>query len=114
MKFFTLGTMVLTLFIFTGCSDETIQDLPITQSATEINSLISQSQWTKAQQKSKQVQNIYESNKWKYQLMGDETEYNKLDEAIAKLQVSIKTKDKAEVKRTIATIEHYVQSLYFQ
>ncbi|WP_176555803.1 DUF4363 family protein [Virgibacillus ndiopensis] len=100
-------------FIF-GCSNETIQKNPIYNKSTEIKNLVNQTQWHKAKQEAKLILEYYRNGKWKYQLLGDETEYNNLNEQILKLQVSIEEKDKAEAKRNIALIEHYIEMLYFK
>jgi hypothetical protein len=106
-------TFICILILF-GCSTETIQQLPISQSAADIKSLVNQSQWEQAKQEARQIKDLYNENKWKYQLIGDETEYSKLDEAITKLHVSIDENDTKETKLNIAAIEHYIEALYFK
>lgn len=114
MKISKFGlSLIICIAILFGCSDKTIQNKPIYQKSTEVKSLINQSQWEKAQQKGKQIDQLYKDNKWKYQFLGDETEFRGLNKEIIKLQASLEEKDKKEAKRNLSLIEHYIESLYF-
>ena len=97
-----------------GCSNETIQKKPIYQKATEIKTLVNQSEWDKAKEDSEEIQQIYRENKWKYQFLGDETEHKSLNQHIQKLIISIEEKDKKEAKFNLSMIEQYMESLYFK
>src|SRR5699024_1223244 len=100
--------------ILFGCSMETIRQLPIYQSSDDVKGLVNDTHWKKAEEEGKHIEKLYKENKWKYQLMGDETEYNKLDEEISKLQVSLEEKDTKVAKRNIAVIQHFIESIYFR
>ncbi|MGP4108740.1 DUF4363 family protein [Virgibacillus sp. L01] len=106
--------LFLCFTILFGCSNETIQNLPISQKATEIENLINQAKWDKAVHEADLIQGLYKDNEWKYQLYGDETEYNNLNEEIRKLKVSLKERDKTEAKLNIVMIENCIESLYFR
>ncbi|MFD1361038.1 DUF4363 family protein [Lentibacillus salinarum] len=114
MKILRLGMIFIGLFILFGCSTETIQQLPISETATDIEYLVNEGQWKQAKEGASQIRSLYKDNEWRYQLMGDKTEYSNLDEEISKLQVSIEEKDTEEAKRSIAGIKHYIESLYFR
>ena len=100
--------------ILFGCSSETIQKKPIYQKATEIKTLVNQQEWEKAKEGSKDIDQIYKENKWKYQFLGDKTEHKTLNQHIQKLIISIEEQDREEVKFNLAMIENSLESLYFR
>ncbi|OZU87338.1 hypothetical protein CIL03_17260 [Virgibacillus indicus] len=114
MKFTKLGLLCICLMLLISCSNETIQNKHISQKAEAIKTLITQSQWDKAVIQGRQFEQVYADNKWKYQLLGDITEYDRLDQHIRKLNVALEEKDKEEAKLNLTMIEHYIESLYFK
>lgn len=114
MKIPKATILFLCLTLLFGCSNETIQNLPISQKAAEIENLINQSKWDRAEQEAARIEELYKSNEWKYQLYGDETEYKSLSKEIRKLKVSLKERDKTEAKLNIVVIENCIESLYFR
>ncbi|SDQ67375.1 protein of unknown function [Virgibacillus subterraneus] len=114
MKIPILVILFLCFTILFGCSTEKIQGLPISQKAIEIRKLVNQSQWKKAEQEVALIQELYKSNKWRYQILGDKIEYHNLNIHIKKLKVALEEKDKTEAKLNIVMIENYIESLYFR
>lgn len=53
MHFMKIGILLIGLPVLFGCSNEAIQNNPITQKAMEIETLVNQSKWDKAKQKVK-------------------------------------------------------------
>ena len=76
--------------------------------------MIDQKDWNRARNGAEQINHLFKNNKWKYQLLGDETEFSGLENEIKKLQISLEEKDKKEAKRNLAMIESYMESLYFK
>ena len=113
MKLIKFSTICICMLLF-GCSNETLQEKPIYQKATEIKTLVNQEEWDKAKEGSKDLYQLYKKNKWKYQFLGNETEHKTLNQHIQKLIISIEEKDKQEAKLNIAMMEHYIESLYFK
>ncbi|GEL76880.1 DUF4363 family protein [Tenuibacillus multivorans] len=105
--------LCLTTILF-GCSEDYIQKKPLPQKAIEIESLVNQSDWDKARKEVKHIEKIYNKNKWMYQLLGNSTEYNYLDQHIKQLSVSVEEKDQKEAKFNLKLIEHYIESIYFR
>lgn len=101
-------------FMLVGCSDEKIKNLPIYQKSEEITDLINQSQWQKAGEEAEAIGDLYKKTKWKLQLLGEEVEYNELEQEISKLKVSIEEKDRREAKTNIVLIQDYVRAIYFR
>ncbi len=100
-------------FILVGCSDGKIKTKPIYQKSEEIIDLLNQSQWEKAADEAAAIRDLYKKNKWKFQLLGDETEYSELDQEISKLKISIEEKDKHEAKTNLVLIQDYIKAIYF-
>lgn len=115
MKIMKSGiTCLLYIVLLSGCSMETIQSKPIYQKSGDTKTLVNQEKWEQAKQQADVIDTLFKENKWKYQLLGNETEYSSLDAEIKKLQMSLEEKDKKEAKRNIAVMEHYIESLYFR
>ncbi|MBP1948631.1 hypothetical protein [Virgibacillus litoralis] len=114
MKIPKLAILFLCFTILFGCSTEKIQGLPISQKAIEVRKLVNQSQWDKAKHEAALIQELYESNLWRYQILGDKTEYHNLSIHIKELKVALEEKDKTEAKLNIVMIENYIESLYFR
>lgn len=106
--------MTICFLLLIGCSNEKIKSLPIYKKSEEITDLINHSQWEKAGNEAKAISDIYKKNKWKLQLLGEELEYNELEQEISKLQISIEEKDKLESKTNIVLIQDYIRAIYFR
>lgn len=107
-------TIIICLFMLVGCSEEKIKNLPMYKKSEEIIDLINQSQWEKAGDEAKIISDLYKKTKWKLQLLGEELEYNELEQEISKLQISIEEKDKREAKTNIVLIQDYIRAIYFR
>lgn len=115
MKVNTHFIIIITcFFILVGCSDEKIKRLPIYKKSEDITNLVNQSQWEKASDEAKAIADLYKKTKWKLQLLGEELEYNELEQEISKLQISIEEKDKLEAKTNIVLIQDYIRAIYFR
>lgn len=105
---------VVCSMLLIGCSNEKIRNLPIYQKANKIHSLVESGKWDSANEASKSIETMYKDQKWKYQLLGDESEYNGLIQEIAQLQVAVEEQDKKEAKLHIALIKNYLKAMYFK
>ncbi|WP_010281971.1 DUF4363 family protein [Bacillus timonensis] len=101
------------VFLVSGCSTETISKKPIYQESSKLMELIDGAQWELADKEVMEIQKLFKKNKWKYMLLGDETEYSGLNQEISKLVASIEEKDTPEAKRNILMIQDYIKSIYF-
>ncbi|MCC3357308.1 DUF4363 family protein [Bacillus sp. REN16] len=103
---------VISFLLLCGCSSHSISKKPIYEEANKVMELINGSQWEMADNAAQGMQKIFNKNKWKYQLLGDESEYTGLHQEISKLKVSIEEKDKPEAKRNIVIIQDHIRSIY--
>lgn len=97
-----------------GCSDEKIKGKPIYQKSEEISTFVNGAKWDKASEEVKAMVELYQKNKWKFQLLGDEMEYSGLNQEIIKLKVSIEEEDKKEAKANLALIQDYIRAIYYR
>ena len=104
--------VVICFFMLSGCSSNSMNKNPIFQESNKIMELVDDSQWETADKAAQVIQKMYKKNKWKYQLLGDESEYNGLQQEISKLKISINEKDKPEAKRSIVIIQEHIQAIY--
>lgn len=114
MRFIRVGIILsICIPLLFGCSGS-IQKDPVHSHSNEVISLVDGMEWGKAKQGADDLEQLFKKNKWKYQLLGTDTEYMGVDRHIKKLQISIEEKDKEEAKKDSAMIKHYIESLYFK
>jgi len=68
--------------------------------------------WKKLQTDAEKLKKNYQSNKWKIQLLGDEDEYETLNESINKLIIAIEEKDQTQSKLELAIIKVIAEDIY--
>ena len=85
---------------------------PVTKQAKHILELIERNEWQQAIEPTEKLKQLYLKNKWKYQFLGDEEEYEQLNREIAKLRVAIKEQDTLESKIIIASILSIIHDIY--
>ncbi|RHW37415.1 DUF4363 family protein [Lysinibacillus yapensis] len=78
----------------------------------DIEQALRKPNWKQLNSLGKDLDRLYEQNLWKIQLMGDEDEYESLQESINHLIVAIEEKDQTEIKLEIATIKTYLKDIY--
>ncbi|MFT9846906.1 DUF4363 family protein [Aneurinibacillus sp. REN35] len=110
------GFIALTL-IFVGSmpsaqAARNIEQKPMFQKADQIEKLVGEKQWNKASVEAEALMNMYQKQKWKFQLLGDEAEYEGLNQEIAKLQAAIKVQGQVETHITIAAIKELLVQMY--
>lgn len=104
--------LIISFLLLSGCTSHSIGKKPIYEESNKLMDLVDASQWETAEKAAQKIQKMFKKNKWKYQLLGDESEYNGLHQEISKLKVSIEEKDQPEAKRNIVLIQDYIHSIY--
>lgn len=89
-----------------------IEQKPIFQKADQIEKLVGEKQWGKASVEAEALMKMYQKQKWKFQLLGDEAEYEGLSQEIAKLQAAIKVQGQVETHVAIAAIKELLVQMY--
>ena len=114
MKFIKAGIIFsICISMLFGCSGK-IQKDPLHMHSNEVTALVDKLEWDKAKRGADNIDKLFKKNKWKYQLLGTDTEYMGLDRHIKKLKISIEAKDTEEAKKDLQMIKHYIESLYFK
>lgn len=85
---------------------------PIYRQAKSISTFINHKDWEKAIQKSDELKKLYQDNRWKYQLLGDEGEYEELNREIDRLRAAVKEKDRKQANIMIAAILSILEEIY--
>lgn len=97
--------------LLTGCSHLTGKDAFLTN-VKQIETVVEQENWTELEGYITQFKDLYYKEKWKVQLLGDEGEYETLEESIHQLEVAIKEKDLLQTKLSLATIKSLITFIY--
>lgn len=113
---YSLQHMILCIcfLLLLGCSNDKIISKPLYQKSEEIISLVNQLQWEKAKEEVRVIEDLYQKDEWKFQLLGDESEYDGLNQEISQLKVSIQEEDKMEAKSSLVIIQDYIRAIYFR
>lgn len=116
---FVLSFIILLLFLFIIMlplgPEHTLAaqwDDAVEKQAQMILLLINQNKWEESVEPSKKLKELYNKNKWKYQLLGDEGEYEQLNHEIEKLQMAVQEKDSTQAKIILSTIIAIVKDIY--
>lgn len=94
-----------------GCSNLTGKDAFFDE-MKKFEVAVEQENWTELENYITKFKDLYDKEKWKVQLLGDEGEYETLEENIDHLIVSIQEKDILETKLTLATIKSLLNFIY--
>ncbi|HWK23688.1 MAG TPA: DUF4363 family protein [Ureibacillus sp.] len=99
------------LILLSGCSSVTGEN----EFLEKINSMeeaLNGSDWEQLTSLGSNLEQLYRHNLWKIQLMGDEDEYESLQESINHLNVAIEEQDITEIKLEMATVKTFLEDIY--
>ncbi|WP_274651590.1 DUF4363 family protein [Paenibacillus humicola] len=85
---------------------------PVIKAAQAVESLAGREQWKPAAAKTEALRKAYHGSKWKYQLLGDEEEYEQLARNIDRLRAAVRTRDRSQAVMTAADIVSIVKQIY--
>ncbi|XEC93459.1 DUF4363 family protein [Paenibacillus tarimensis] len=109
---FSIGLMgLLLLSPSMSYADASFTD-PVIEKVQSINKLVEQHLWEQASQASGTIKQVFHKNKWKYQLLGDEAEYEQLEREIDKLSAAVHEKDSTQSKIIVAAILSILEHIY--
>lgn len=78
----------------------------------EIEHSLEHPNWDVATVQADELKEIFNHQKWKVQLLGDEDEYESLNESINKLIVAIEEKDLLTTRLELSVIHTHIQDIY--
>lgn len=103
--------LVVVLFLLAGCSEMT-GEAQFKLLIEETQQLIKTENWVEIEQHVQQIDTYYNAVKWKLQLLGDEDEYESLQESVNHLKQAAKLHETSDCEKELTTIETYVQQIY--
>jgi len=99
------------LLILSGCSSITGES-DFSKRVDSIEQVLNEPDWNQLKSLGNELNELYKGSKWKTQLMGDEGEYEGLQESINRLIVAIEEQDLTETKLELATIKTFLEDIY--
>ena len=102
--------LIITIFIG-GCAEPIGGDY-FFDKVKSLEVAISKEDWQSANVQLKDLKKLYKKNDWKLQLLGDESEYEGINEAISRLSAAIKSEDTKQALLELATIRAYLEEIY--
>ncbi len=78
----------------------------------DMEQALEQEEWNTLTQHAEELKRIYNDQKWKLQLLGDEGEYENLYRSINNLIAAIKEKDSVNVRLELATTRSFLEDIY--
>ncbi|MFC0300811.1 DUF4363 family protein [Virgibacillus soli] len=99
------------LVLLVGCSNVTGKKA-LSAHIDQLEEALNKQDWEPLQDQATELKDLYDKNKWKIQLIGDEGEYEQLDESIDKFIAAIEMRKQTEAKLELATIRSLVQAIY--
>jgi hypothetical protein len=85
---------------------------PVILKVQAIQKQIGSEQWEGIENSVKELKVVFQKNKWKYQLLGDEQEFEGVGRRIDTLFVAVAEKDTLESRLIIAEIMSIIQEIY--
>lgn len=98
-------------FLLTGCTLKPGGEAFFSQ-LDKVETALEQQDWKEVAQRTEELQQVYQKEKWKIQLLGDEGEYEQLLESINKMIAITKEKDSSNVRLELAAARTLVENIY--
>lgn len=82
------------------------------QKLSQIGHLARQEKWRQAAEVTSSLRQAYQKRKWKIQLLGDEGEYEGVDEELDKLAAAVASKNDTQTRLEIASVRSLFENIY--
>ncbi|WP_077618423.1 DUF4363 family protein [Bacillus sinesaloumensis] len=106
------NSICLLLFVLlAGCANTIGGDL-FYNHIDQLEEALDQPDWEQIKLQAEELNDIYIDSKWKLQLLGDEGEYEQLNESIQKIIAAVKEEDTTNVRMELATARSLVADIY--
>ncbi|AYA74379.1 hypothetical protein DOE78_02335 [Bacillus sp. Y1] len=99
------------LILLSGCSSITGKN-DFYEKINSIEQALNDPDWKQLKSLGNELDQLYQGSQWKIQLMGDEDEYESLQESINHLIVAIEEQDLTETKLEVATIKTFIEDIF--
>ncbi|RUL49010.1 DUF4363 family protein [Lysinibacillus antri] len=104
--------LLLLLSIFLSACSKMNGEYEMSEKIHSIEQIVNEPNWEQIQSLGDELKQLHKQNEWKIQLLGDEDEYESLQESINNLLVAIEEKDLTETKLELSTIKTYLDDIY--
>lgn len=99
------------IILLSGCAI-TLDNGSLLDQVNQLEQALDDPNWNEINEKTYQIKSIYEKNKWKIQLLGDEGEYEGLNEGINRVIAATKERDTTNVRLELATVKSLIKDIY--
>lgn len=99
------------IIILSGCAQASGKE-PLLNHMDHLENALDNPKWEQITQQANELKKIYKDNKWKLQLLGDEGEYEGLNESINKIIAAAKEKDTTNIRLEMATARSLILDIY--
>jgi len=106
-----LTIILLSIMFVAGCTEPIGGDY-FFDNIQSLELELEKEDWQHANLQLKDMKNLYKKNNWKLQLLGDEAEYEGINEAISRLSAAIKSEDSKQALIELATIQAFLVEIY--
>ena len=103
--------VLVACLLLSGCAGVTGEN-DFNKALTRLEQLLVLEDWQQIKEQAGKIDTLYEKAKWKLQLLGDEDEYESLQESIAHLQTAARIQEKADCEKELTTIKTYIKQIY--
>lgn len=105
-------TICMLLFVLlSGCSNIIGKDTFLNH-MDQFEQALDDPEWKQIRDRADELEKIYNDNKWKIQLLGDEGEYERLSESIHIIIAAAKEEDTTNVRIELATARSLIEDIY--
>jgi hypothetical protein len=105
-KYITI--MLLSIIFVAGCTEPIGGDY-FFENIQSLEADLKNENWQNANIQLKDMKDLYKKNDWKLQLLGDEGEYEGMNESISRLSAAIESEDSKQALLELATIRAYLE-----
>lgn len=103
--------IVLLSVVLASCSNVT-GHAHFNENITALEEYLDKAEWRNLQTQAKDLKTLYKDQLWKLQLLGDEGEYEGLNESINRLLKTIEQQDVTQAKLALETVKTIIDDIY--
>lgn len=102
---------IIFIMFLSGCSNISGEEA-FSNNIKAIEHALKKPDWNQIESLGDDLKKLYNQSEWKIQLLGDEDEYEGLQESINQLIAAIEEKEIPEIKLELATVKTFLDNIY--
>jgi len=103
--------IMIALIVMSGCSEQT-GSKQLYDTISRLEQLINENDIPALKKEADSIRQAYQKNLWKLQLIGDEGEYEGLNQGISRFIAATEIEDIESAKMELASIKSYLEDIY--